>query len=332
MPLNRFRDFDHVDVDTETLPADLEELADEVDDPEEGFFGPESMVWRVNRENVAALTGQTAIFMQMSHPKIAAAGVTNSNYEEDPIGRARGTAEIVEAVRFADVETALEAAMIIRTMHTWVNGTIGEDVGEFEADAHYSANDPDLLLWVHATLIDQTLLAYEKFVEELTDAEKEQYYQEAKTFGRLFGIPLEKYPETLEEFWEYYETELEETIVVSDQALELQEMFLGGNTVMADVLTGYPERVYEFIVPATLPESLREQYGFEWTPEDQRRYDRFVSRVRRTLPLLPDGLRYNGEYLRNRRRLRRERITGPLPVRTPREVLPTPPELLRGSI
>lgn len=332
MPLNRFRDFDHVNVDTDHPPAALEELVDEVDEPEEGFFGPGSMVWRVNRENVAALTGQTAIFMQMSHPKIAAAGVNDSDYEEDPIARARGTAEIVEAVRFADVETALEAAMIIRKMHTWVTGTIGESVGEFEAEDPYAASDPDLLLWVHATLIDQTLTAYETFVEELTDAEKEQYYQEAKTFGRLFGIPLERYPETLEEFWEYYESELEETIVVSDQALELQDMFLSGNTVMADVLPSYPDRMYEFVVPATLPESLREQYGFEWTREDQRRYDRFARRVRRTLPLLPDGLRYNGEYLRNRRRLRRERITGPLPVRTPREVLPTPPELLRGSI
>ncbi|HCJ35278.1 MAG TPA: DUF2236 domain-containing protein, partial [Ktedonobacter sp.] len=47
------------------------------------------------------------------------------------------------------------------------------------------ASDPELLLWVFATLIDTILYTYPIFIGPLSLQEQEQYYQESKTIGHL---------------------------------------------------------------------------------------------------------------------------------------------------
>jgi uncharacterized protein (DUF2236 family) len=314
----KFEDFP-MDVDTDDPPEDLLPLIEDVDDPVEGFFGPGSIVWRVNKENTQGFGGMTAVLLQIAHPKVGAGVDDHSDFEEDPIGRAERTREIVEALLFADLETAIEASMIVRRMHEWVEGELQEDVGPWEEGEPYAANDPDNLLWVHATMIHMELTMHEQFVEELTPAEREEYYQEIKIFGQLMGIPRDHYPETLEDFWAYYERELEETVIPTAKGTRLKESLFEGNTWFAKAMPfdAFP-RLYAFLSPANMPEVTRERLDLEWSEERQARYDRMVETISRSLPYMPDVMRYNAEYRKAMERI--ENHSEPRIVPDPRPV------------
>ena len=106
-----------------------------------GLFGPDSVIWRVNRESAVALAGSCAILMQFAHPQVAAGVRDHSRYQVDPIRRLRRTLDLTMAIVFGPRATAMEAVRAINTRHHGVRGP------------GYSAMDPELLLWVHATLV-----------------------------------------------------------------------------------------------------------------------------------------------------------------------------------
>jgi uncharacterized protein (DUF2236 family) len=298
--------FDHwdIEVDIDDLPEDLAALAAEVETPAEGFFGQGSMTWQINRENAMYLAGVTAALLQLGHPKVAAGVADHSDFSEDPTGRFIRTFEIVDSIVFADLETALEAALVVRRIHDWVTGELQEDLGPYEAGETYDATTEENLLWVHATLLEQSIVAYETFLGELTDDEKAEYYQEAKVFGELFGIPRERYPETLDDFWAYYERELEETVAVGTRGMEQRDLLLEASVIPGVSRLRALRPIQAFFGAATMPEPARETFELPWNGRRQRIYDGVVGVVRRLLPYVPYRLRYNRNYRRNIRRLR----------------------------
>src|SRR6266480_2775944 len=104
-----------------------------------GLFGPHSILWRVNRESAVTLAGTCAILMQFAHPKVAAGVREHSRYQVDAVGRLRRTLDLTLAIVFGPRPAALEAVRAINARHRSVRGP------------GYSATDPELLLWVHAT-------------------------------------------------------------------------------------------------------------------------------------------------------------------------------------
>src|SRR4029077_4911500 len=90
-------------------------------------------------------------------------------------------------------DTALAAARGVNQAHAKVQGN------------DYRALDPDLLLWVYATLADTALVTYEVFVRRLLASEREQFHQEFKLLGELLGIPHDRFPATVRDFDEYME-------------------------------------------------------------------------------------------------------------------------------
>src|SRR5712692_9365821 len=133
-----------------------------------GIYPDDSIIRRVNRENVLMLGGGRALLMQLAHPKVAAGVDEHSDFRAHPIRRLRRTIRMTMAIVFGDRETALAAARTVNQVHTRVRGR------------DYHALDPDLLLWVHATLMDTALVTYETFVQPLIASEREDFYQEFK--------------------------------------------------------------------------------------------------------------------------------------------------------
>lgn len=281
--------------DADQLPPDLAALVAEVDNPPAGFFGPGTVTWRVDRENALTLSGLSAILLQVAHPMVAAAVDDHSDFEADPVGRFRRTFAIVDDVVFGDLDTAVAAALTVRSLHEPVVGELRADVGPFEAGDGYRANRPDLLLWVHATLVDQALVAYETYVGELSDAERRQYYREGKRFGRLLGIPADRFPEIIDDFYEYYERELARTVAVGDRGAALRETLLDQFAL--------PRPFRSLIGAATMPAPCREAFDLPWSPRRERAFGAFAATVRRVLPSLPARVRFNAVYRERVRRL-----------------------------
>lgn len=279
----------------DTLDDDLEQLRRRVPDPDQGFFGPDSTFWRIGRENVLALPGPAALLLQLAHPHVAAGVDDHSNFRDNPTGRLHSTFLYVHRITFGNTEEAVETAQLVRDMHDRVQGTLPETVGSFSAGSSYDANRPDLLLWVHATLIDQALVGYEALVQPLSRREKEAYYEESKTFARLFGVPESMLPETLSDFYDYYESMLTDTLAVGRQGHELRRELFGASQLA---------KPFQYVLAGGfLPRRVRDLFGLPWSSGLQTLFDAFCWSSRHAVPLLPRALRYVPKYRKRRREL-----------------------------
>jgi len=164
------------------------------------LFGPGSVTWRVNREAVLLLGGGRALLMQVAHPLVAAGVAGHSDYQRDPLGRLQRTLELTLTITFADAARAIRAVRTIERVHARVHGTLGAEISPFARGTVYDANAPDLLFWVHATLVETALLVYQRYVGSLSVRDRAQYYEESKITARLMGIPNHLIPARYADF------------------------------------------------------------------------------------------------------------------------------------
>ena len=150
---------------------------------DDGYFGPASATWRVASDLSAPVAGLRALLMQALHP-LAMAGVDqHSDWRRDPVGRLAATSAYLATVTFGDRAAADRVAARVRRVHDHVKGT---------ADGEpYSASDPTLLLWVHATFVDSGLVGCELFG---TPADADAYVREMAISAALLGVPEELIP------------------------------------------------------------------------------------------------------------------------------------------
>src|SRR6185437_9766130 len=124
---------------------------------DDGFFGPASVTWRINADLSGAVAGLRSLLMQALHP-LAMAGVDqHSDWRRDPVGRLAATSSYLATVSFGDRAAAERAAARVRRIHEHVRG-VDQVTGR-----SYAAGDPALLLWIHAVLVESTLVACELF-------------------------------------------------------------------------------------------------------------------------------------------------------------------------
>src|SRR4051794_40676166 len=128
---------------------------------ETGLFGPDSLTWRINREGALLLGGGRALLLQVAHPLVAAGVAQHSNYREEPFRRLYRTLDTVTTIVFGSMPEAEEAAARLHRVHARVKG-------EAEDGTRYAATDPDLVMWVHATLVDTSLVVYENYIGPLS--------------------------------------------------------------------------------------------------------------------------------------------------------------------
>src|SRR5215207_8030559 len=186
-----------------------------------GLFGPGSMVWTINREAAVLLgSGLRALLLQVAHPLVAAAVADHSRFRADPLGRLRDTLEAIYSVAFGDLARAQQVVQGVTRLHAAVHGRAPDG-------RPYSALDPDLLLWVYATLIDSSLLAYETFVLRLTDAERAATYAEFGRAAPVWGIPPEHFPSSLTALRGWMAEQIESgDVQVSRQGRDLGRLIL----------------------------------------------------------------------------------------------------------
>jgi len=215
--------------------------------------------------------------MQLAHPKVAAGVDEHSDFRTHPIRRLRRTVLVTMAIVFGDRETALAAARSVNQSHSRVRGH------------DYHALDPELLLWVHATLVDSALATYQAFVQPLTASEREEFYEESKLFGELLGIPRDRFPESLRDFDRYLDRMIAGGDVhVTPRARELARLVVRPRLRL---LPGPLMVPFEVVTTGLLPPSLRESYGLAWGRGQQRAFRLAVAAVPRMVALTPPLLR-----------------------------------------
>ncbi|MGF1598608.1 MAG: oxygenase MpaB family protein [Acidimicrobiales bacterium] len=161
------------------------------DDP--GLFGPSSVAWRVHGDAAMLIGGLRALLFQTLHPLAMAGVAEHSDYRRDPWGRLHRTGRFIGGTTFGTTATAESIIATVRAVHDRVVGTAPDG-------RPYAANDPHLLLWVHATEVDSFLAAYDRYGQgQLTDAERDRYVAEMAEIARRLGVGAAEVPTTVAE-------------------------------------------------------------------------------------------------------------------------------------
>jgi len=255
----------------------------------------DSVVRRLNGERLVLLAWSRAILLQLAHPLVAAGVADHSTFREGPVTAARRlhhTVQSMLALTFGD-ERAQEATLqLIRQIHTRVNGTLRERVGIFPAGTRYSAEDPALVEWVHLTLLDSVVRAYELLVEPLDAQARDAYCREAAPVAVALAARESEVPLT----WADAEAAMAAvlrsgTLTVGRDAQALAAAVL---TPPLAVVTAPIASVNRLVTAGWLPPDIRAQYGLAWSESRARRCDRVVRLIRATRRVTPDVLAYWG--------------------------------------
>jgi uncharacterized protein (DUF2236 family) len=222
---------------------------------DQGLFGPRSLVWRVHRDRSFPLAGMRSLMVQALHPLAMAGVAQHSDWRRDPFGRLAATSGYVLTVTYGDTATANAVAARVRAVHTQVRGT--DDV----TGLHYSAEDPDLLLWVHAGMVDSIAHIVQRYGRGLDAAEVDRYVAEMVPFAELVGVPRNQVPATVHALRDYIESvglrqltpAAQEAIGVvldpPDLGAELRELWHDLGQVAIGTLPGWARSMYGFAEP-----------------------------------------------------------------------------------
>jgi uncharacterized protein (DUF2236 family) len=269
-----------------------------------GYFAPDSMIRRITREAVLMLGGGRALLLQAAHPLAVAGVAEHSDYEESPWARLERTMTALWTVVYGTREEGDRVGAHVRAMHDHVHGRIAVDMGPFPAGTPYRADDPELLMWVHASVLDTALLMYRNYVGPLTVDEMESYYHEMKELARiLVGLRHSDQPDTLADFRAYMDERLaSDEICVTDTARDVVDVVI--HPAVPLPLRPAFEAINQ-ITAGFLPRRLRREYGFSWDPARKALLAASAQYVRRVvLPLTPGLVRAIGPARRAERHLR----------------------------
>jgi len=254
-----------------------------------GYYGPDSVTWKISREAAILLGGTRAVLMQVAHPLVALGVSEHSNYLTDPFGRSWHTFLLGQMLTFGSSTTARSAARTINRLHQHVRGTLPAQAGAYTSGTRYFAGDPELLLWVHATLVDTILLMYPLFVGPLSTAEREQYYQESKAMGRLLGLAPAQMPATVRDLGQYIcDMVHSNRLAATPQARQI------AHQVLFPPVPRFTRPLLHLNLQMTcaiLPEPVRKIYGLEWGRWRQYIFDLSALGIRTILPQLPTQMR-----------------------------------------
>ncbi len=232
-----------------------------------------------------------AILLQLAHPLIAAGVYEHSAFRARPwsaASRLHATVRAMLALTFGTDAAREHALHGIRTIHRRVNGRLPTDVGPFPAGTPYSAEDPELVLWVHLTLLDSIPLAYETFVAPMTPAERDAYCADAAWVAIALGARPDDVPRT----WAATCRRMDQTLASGVIAVGPHARELASAVLAPRVGRVVPPAVWlnRLITVALLPPAVRQQYGFAWDARRQRTFERVVRRIRAVRRRSPDLL------------------------------------------
>jgi uncharacterized protein (DUF2236 family) len=276
------------------------------------LFGPDSEAWRLDREAMLLLgAGPRALLLQIAHPLVAAGVDEHSHFKADPWRRLDGTIRSILAIVYGSSVVARAEIRRLNEMHRSIEGP------------GYSARDPDLSLWVHATLVDATIEAYDAWLEPLSRERRARFYEETKPLGRAFGIPDALLPADLDAFEAYLAGMLSPTGPVhpTPVARELAVTILRPPLaplagwlpdplapLAGPVLGAIPVAAYAWTLwPAIglLPSTVRSEFRLQWGPVERALSAWLVAGWQAWRPLIPTAWRWMPQARAADRRVRR---------------------------
>lgn len=224
-------------------------------------MGDNAEMRMVAREGALLAGGTRAILLQIAHPAVARGVAEHSNFAARPLDRLRATLLYVYGVTYGTPDEIDAVAAMVTGRHRTVTG------------AGYRAADPELQLWVAATLYDTALLVYEALFGPLGPAAAETVYRQYAVLGTALQMPPERWPPDRSAFRAYWQHMID-TLDVSPDARRIADDLLHPGHAPLALQVAMP--LNRFLTAAWLPDRIRQSFGIAWDAAQQRRYDRLV--------------------------------------------------------
>ncbi len=269
-----------------------------------GPYGPGSEAWRLNREALLLLgAGPRALLLQLAHPLVAEGVDQHSDFRRDPWARLAATLRSYLRIVYGTPAAARAEIRRLNELHRSVTGPVRDAVARgISGSAEYVARDPALSLWVHATLVDSTIVAYDAWLEPLSRPARARFYEETIPLGLAFGIPASDLPPDLDAFEAYIASMVGPggPVLVTPTARTLAGTILHPPLAplappLAPLLERIPTAAYDWTLwPALelLPADLRRQYGIPDAPVRRVVAAWLLAGWRAWRPLVPTALRW----------------------------------------
>ena len=249
-----------------------------------GYFGPQSMMWKINKEITVLFGGARALLMHAAHPLIAAGARQTSFYQRDPWKRLIRTLSLQNSVTFGTKQEADESAHRINKLHEVIKGKDSVSGGI------YDALDHEQLLWVHACLQISSIYFYEKTVKKLSVEEKDLYHQENMIAADLVLVDTKEMPQTHDELkdWVTIKSREKDYLIVTDVAEDVKDIIAGG-PVPRHIKPIWP--FIAFTAFQTLPQEFKDIYGIKTSKFKRVIVNLNLGMLKYTRPFLPPFFR-----------------------------------------
>lgn len=240
-------------------------------------FQPGTVSRDVLRRPVFLLGGMNALLLQLAEPRVAAGVADHSDFGHRVFDRLRHTIELIAEIGLEEPPDAERAVEEMEAAHQGV-------IGSMPDGSTYDAADPELRLWVLATLISTVLKVEERYVGEFDLNDRSRYYRESHAVAGALGVVL---PPDLESFRRYMNARIE-TVEVTANARNIADHVLHARIGVLPPATLAPLRV---VTADLLPARLRAAYDLNLSPRQRRWLQRTQRLSRMTLPRLPHRVR-----------------------------------------
>jgi len=256
------------------------------------YFPPgRSMARRVHGErSVGLLYGQRALLIGALEPLTYTGTMLSTRSGDRPFERLARTAKIQETVFLGTREEADEALAKVRRVHEGIKGSLPEAAGVHRAGTPYSALDPELMLWTLAVIADSGREMYETLVRPLSDAEREDLWQDYVRFGELFDLPRSAVPGSYREFEEWWDGRLASPdLQATEHGLEMAPLVAFRQPVPAAARGNLA--VQNHVIKGTLPPRVRAIFGIRWSAAHEASFQAIAAAHRRARRLFPRPIR-----------------------------------------
>ncbi|KAL5344023.1 hypothetical protein BJX70DRAFT_6549 [Aspergillus crustosus] len=237
---------------------------------------PTPFLKSVVENDIYLLGGQYAILAQFAHPALAKGSFRHSSFASRIPQRLRNTARFLNA---AVCGTSDEKNAIFGVIHRYHARVKGDD---------YTADDPELHKWTAATLFVSIVLVRETFFGKMGREELQGLLGECSVFGTSLRMRAEMWPDTIEEFWKYWDYNVA-TLEVSDMARSLAQDLLYPKNLPMSMAATLP--VARLVTVNWLPDRLAREYNLQPGLASQAAYVAFVAWIRTVYPVLPKAVR-----------------------------------------
>jgi uncharacterized protein (DUF2236 family) len=256
---------------------------------------PGTIAWRRAGDARVLLAAGYALLLQVAHPTVGAGVSEHSRFQSDPWGRLLRTLDYSCTIVYGGPQAAGEMGRRLRSFHKQIQGTTPEGV-------RYHALEPRAYAWVHATLAAGVVVAHERFGVSFEEAQRERFWEEWRTLGRLLGIRPHDLPPQWAGFCAYFEE------MVSDTLQRTQAV----DEVIAALARPAPPQLARFYRPlwrlariqishviglattGLLPPILRRRFGVPWSRTRELELRALGSTLRAATPLMPPSLLNTG--------------------------------------